>query len=172
MDEYRGVYHAGSFMLLTELIAPDDETLATCERPLSVPFEPRFVYMVRTVLFAPLYLIGWWEETVTLRATCFKGYTERFAQPVAAIKATLSSPEVDVSAAEMEVRAQLSGLAYWLHVWFFTSMVAFFLFFVPTIFLFLALVLVYVFGVETFVPYRSLLTENYAPPVNHGEDEN
>eukprot|EP01138_Halocafeteria_seosinensis_P007492 gb/GECG01007658.1/.p1 GENE.gb/GECG01007658.1/~~gb/GECG01007658.1/.p1 ORF type:complete len:585 (+),score=85.24 gb/GECG01007658.1/:1-1755(+) len=147
----------GNFMLLTELIAPNDETLAVCERPLSIPFEPAFVHALRTVVFAPMYMFGWWEETVNLRTTCFKGYTERFAQPVAAIRATLSSSNVDVTSANLEIRAQLSGISYLLHEWFFTSMIGFFVIFVPmTVILLLGLLLFFI-GFENLVPHQSFL---------------
>ena len=116
---------AGMFMVTLDLLTTNGTVLAHSKRPLMLPWRSLFAHAYQ--LLARFVALFFWRsaDAERIHVPMVNLFHESATARVASARVTLSDSEVQVTRATLEWAVRLRGLSYFLHHWWFTSLVAF-----------------------------------------------
>ncbi|KAJ2780732.1 hypothetical protein H4R18_003283 [Coemansia javaensis] len=106
----------GNFMVGLELYNRWGAVAYQSARPSIVPYRSRAVRLLSTAARAVPLVLGLTREAVRLHIPLIEVMYDHHFSPIASARITLSRP-LQVYAAHIDIRAQFSGLRYWMYYW-------------------------------------------------------
>ncbi|KAJ1724190.1 hypothetical protein LPJ53_001528 [Coemansia erecta] len=106
----------GSFMVGVELCTARGQVVQAGWRPTLMPYHSPVVRLAQTFLRLPLLVLGVADEAETLHVDMIDGLYDRHFSPVTHARVSLSKP-LQTYGAEILIRAQFTGLRYWMYYW-------------------------------------------------------
>lgn len=70
-----------------------------------------------TLVYAPFYLLGLYEQAQTRKIELFKNYIENAYRATTLITIEIDNPHLQIYAATLTMQAQFNGLRYYMHYW-------------------------------------------------------
>ena len=114
---------AGAPPTLTQVVTREHLGVASLARPIALRYRSRVLVWARTALFVVPLVLGIMEETQTMSVRLFDGLVDNSSQPYTWASVAITSPRFQVYGARLKVHADMDGLSYLVHSWFFSSLV-------------------------------------------------
>ncbi|KAI7833297.1 putative adipose-regulatory protein-domain-containing protein [Kickxella alabastrina] len=114
----------GNFMVALKLCNRWGQLVHMSSRPAILPYKSWMLRTLETTLQSPMLALGLWQEADDLRVEMLDVmYDKRFA-PITSATVSLSKP-LQVYKANIVIRAQFTGLRYWMYYWRLPTALAF-----------------------------------------------
>ncbi|KAJ1735831.1 hypothetical protein LPJ61_000337 [Coemansia biformis] len=114
----------GNFMVAIELCNRQGVPVHQSVRPSIVPHQSALVHLLRTAVRAVPLALGLSRESVRLHVPLIEAMYDKHFSPITNARISLSRP-LQVYSAHITIRAQFSGLRYWMFYWRLPTAVAF-----------------------------------------------
>ncbi|KAJ1647614.1 hypothetical protein LPJ64_000993 [Coemansia asiatica] len=106
----------GNFMVYLELCNGKGVPVHQSSRPAILRYRSGLIWHLRTLIQAPLVLLNWWQEDESLHIDLIDVMYDRHFSPINFARISLSKP-LQVYSASIVIRAQFTGLRYWMYYW-------------------------------------------------------
>ncbi|KAJ1815428.1 hypothetical protein LPJ75_002374, partial [Coemansia sp. RSA 2598] len=106
----------GNFMVSLELCNGKGVPVHQSSRPAILPYRSGLMWHLRTLVQSPLLLLSWWQEEESLHIDMIDVMYDRHFSPINFARISLSKP-LQVYDATIVIRAQFTGLRYWMYYW-------------------------------------------------------
>ncbi|KAJ2682670.1 hypothetical protein H4R19_007093, partial [Coemansia spiralis] len=106
----------GNFMVAIEMRNRQGAAMHQSARPSIVPYRSRLVRLMRTAVHAVPLALGLSRESLCLHIPLIDNMYDQHFSPITHAHISLSHP-LQVYAAHITIRAQFTGLRYWMYYW-------------------------------------------------------
>ncbi|KAJ2841688.1 hypothetical protein IWW36_006174, partial [Coemansia brasiliensis] len=114
----------GNFMVVLELQNRYGKVVHQSARPSILPYQSRAVQMLQTFVRAIPLALGVSRESTLLHVPLIDDVYDRHFSPITSARIVLTKP-IQVYQAHITIRAQFSGLRYWMYYWKIPTALAF-----------------------------------------------
>ncbi|PIK60125.1 putative seipin isoform X1 [Apostichopus japonicus] len=107
----------GVFMVELSLYSKHGEVTSRASRPMMLKYRSSLLRIFETLLYSPLFLFGYRDETQHLIVPLMEDYVDHPNKPVYGAYVEVRARQIEIYSAKFLIRAQFSGLRYLMFYW-------------------------------------------------------
>ncbi|KAK6623378.1 hypothetical protein RUM43_009230 [Polyplax serrata] len=107
----------GMFMVCLDLNDKDGTHVARSCRPVMLHYRSRLLHIIKTVVMAPLLVLGTAEEKQLITVEMFSDFEEDDNHPVTNMYVEIKSKKIELYSSSMHIHAHFTGLRYLMFHW-------------------------------------------------------